>query len=148
MFMNILSLSMTHCPEPLLTEKVSLRPVFESLSDVLGLQPIASLVLTSVDSHAEQPEQRARRGLTGFVNAGTGYLYIRTWPDATEPSVTLHFGTCEEFETPRIRAWLEQHFQVKASDLLVHFAMQGMRSPRPASTSVETMAEGMVNSGA
>lgn len=126
MMMNLLSLSLQHCPVSLLMEKAHLPRVFEELADYLAVQPVKLIVLSTVTSYDTPDED----GLTGCLLAMSGYLYVRTWPGSPNQSVSLNLAAREEWDMPRFLNWLETHFQVQHNDVLVSVATQGKTLPR------------------
>lgn len=126
MYYNLISLSIADCPDRILIDKKHLGDLTESLSDYLGLQPVKPLAITTVTSSENADED----GLAAFVLAGNGYLTLRSWPGSPERSLSLNLGTREETETTRLLSWLETHFQVEKSHILLKLATQGVTLSR------------------
>lgn len=126
MIYNLLSLSIVDCPDRLLIDNAHLSALTENLSEYLGFQPVKPLAITTVTSS----DSSDGAGLAAFLLASNGYLTLRSWPEEPGRSLSLNLGMREEVAVAQILSWIETHFQVEKSNILLKLATQGATQPR------------------
>lgn len=123
MFMNLLSLTVNHCPKHLLLERSQVLRLLDDLSDYLGLQPVSSPTVATVASNPLDA------GLAGFALAANGYLHVRTWSAHEGKPLSLNLGMQGAFEYTPLLTWIQSRLDVQKQQIVVKLATQGVSVP-------------------